>query len=52
LNLSSRYVLGEGQTVNDVLRINAELLASEGLDPKWPGFEDKADDSDADSASE
>jgi hypothetical protein len=43
LNLSPRYVLGEGQTVNDVLRINAELLASEGLDPKWPGFEDRAD---------
>jgi hypothetical protein len=25
-------------------------LASEGLDPEWPGFEDKAEDSDADSS--
>jgi hypothetical protein len=49
VDLPPGYVLGEGQTVNDVLRISAELLASEGLDPEWPGFEEKADDSDADS---
>jgi hypothetical protein len=28
-----------------ILRVNAELLASEGLDPEWPAFEQKADDS-------
>lgn len=50
VDLPPGYVLGEGQTVNDILRINAELLASEGLDPDWPGFEEqpKANDSDSD----
>lgn len=38
-------MLGEGQTVNDVLRIDAELLAGEGIDPEWPAFEEKADHS-------
>lgn len=49
VNLPPGYVLGEGQTMNDVLLINAELLASEGLDPTWPGFEDKPKDGDSDS---
>ena len=34
----SGYVLGENQTVKDVLRVEAELLRSEGIDPAWPGF--------------
>jgi hypothetical protein len=28
-------------TMKDVLRIDAELLVSEGLDPEWTGFEQK-----------
>jgi hypothetical protein len=39
VKLPPGYVLGEGQTMQDVLRINAELLASEGPDPEWPGFD-------------
>ena len=35
--------------MKDILRMDAELLASEGIDPEWLGFEEKADDSDADS---
>lgn len=40
------YVLGKDQTIEDVLAIEAELLRSEGIDPKWPGFGDhpKRDD--------
>lgn len=32
------YMLGEDQRAEDVLAVEAELLASEGLDPAWPGF--------------
>jgi len=32
------YRLGKGQTAEDVLAIQAELLRSEGIDPTWPGF--------------
>jgi hypothetical protein len=35
------YVLGEHQTVQDVLAVEAELLRSEGIDPTWPGFSDR-----------
>lgn len=52
VKLPPGYLLPEGMTMKDVLRIDAELLASEGLDPRWPGFGEKADDSDADPASE
>ncbi len=44
------YLLPDDMTMKDVLRIDAELLASEGIDPEWPGFEEKAEDSDADSS--
>jgi hypothetical protein len=49
MNLPPGYLLPEGKTTQDILRIDAELLAGEGIDPEWPGFEEKADDSDADS---
>jgi hypothetical protein len=35
------YVLGDQQSVEDVLEVEAELLRSEGIDPAWPGFEPK-----------
>jgi hypothetical protein len=35
---SDGYRLGQGQSAEDVLAIQAELLRSEGIDPTWPGF--------------
>ena len=35
------YVLGPNRTPEDVLAIADELLRSEGLDPAWPGLEEK-----------
>ena len=49
INLPPGYVLGEGRSLEDVLRVDAELLASEGLDPEWPGFEEKPEEDDKDS---
>ncbi len=50
MKLPPGYLLPEGMTMKDVLRMDAELLAREGIDPEWPGFEEKAEDSDADSS--
>jgi hypothetical protein len=36
------YVLGEGRRAEDVLAVQADLLRSEGIDPAWPGFDEKA----------
>lgn len=36
------YVLGEGRRAEDVLAVQADLLRSEGIDPTWPGFDEKA----------
>lgn len=49
MSLPPGYLLPEGKTMLDILRMDAELLASEGIDPKWPGFEDPPEDSEADS---
>ncbi len=32
------YVLQNKQTVEDIMALEAELLRSEGIDPRWPGF--------------
>ena len=32
--------------MQDILRMDAELLASEGLKPEWPGFDEKSDEVD------
>lgn len=48
MSLPPGYLLPEGKTMQDVLRMDAELLASEGLDPTWPGFDDKSDEDDKD----
>lgn len=34
----SGYVLRDKDAVAELLAVEAELLRSEGLDPKWPGF--------------
>jgi hypothetical protein len=44
MSLPPGYLLPEGKIMQDVLSMDAELLASEGLDPEWPGFEDKSED--------
>lgn len=49
MNLPPGYLLPEGKTMQDILRMDADLLASEGIGPEWPGFEDPSRDSEADS---
>lgn len=44
VNLPTGYFLPEGKTMKDILRMDAELLASEGIDLKWPGFDDPDED--------
>ena len=34
----SGYVLRDKDAVADILAVEAELLRSEGVDPRWPGF--------------
>lgn len=39
------YVPPADKRVEDILAVEAELLRSEGVDPRWPGFdEDKPRD--------
>jgi hypothetical protein len=45
MNLPPGYLLPEGKTMQDVLHMDAELLASEGLNPEWPGFDESDQDS-------
>jgi len=45
MSLPPGYLLPEGKTMQDVLRMDAELLASEGVDPTLPGFDDKPEES-------
>jgi hypothetical protein len=49
VRLPPGYLLPEGKTMKDVLRIDDELLASEGLDPEWSGFEPKPEGEESDS---
>lgn len=49
MNLPPGYLLPEGKNMQDILRMDAELLASEGLDPKWPAFDERREDPEADS---
>ena len=41
VKLPPGYLLPDEMTMKDVLRIDAEILASEGIDPEWPGFGDQ-----------
>lgn len=36
------YALGKNQRVEDVLAAEAELLRAAGVNPKWPGFDEKS----------
>ena len=49
VKLPAGYLLPEGMTMKDVLRIDAEILASEGLDPEWPGFDERQEQTESDS---
>lgn len=49
MSLPPGYLLPEGKTMVDILRTDVELLASEGIDPEWPGFEEPPEGSEADS---
>ena len=44
MNLPPGYLLPEGKTMRDILRVDAQLSASEGLDPEWPGIDDKPEE--------
>ena len=35
MKLPTGYLLPEGKNMQDVLRLDAELLAQEGIDPQW-----------------
>lgn len=48
MNLPPGYLLPEGKTMQDILRIDAELLAGEGIDPEWPAFDERPEDSEGD----
>jgi hypothetical protein len=48
LNLPPGYLLPAGKTMRDVLRMDAELLASEGIDPNWADRDSETQDQDAD----
>ena len=37
------YVLSEEQRIEDILAVEEDLLRSEGVDPRWPGFGPSAD---------
>ena len=38
------YVLRGVRVVDEVLELESELLRSEGIDPRWPGFDADAPD--------
>ncbi len=48
MSLPPGYLLPEGKTMLDILRMDAELLASEGIGLEWPGFEEPPEGSEAD----
>jgi hypothetical protein len=43
VKLPPGYLLPDDMTMKDVLRIDAELLASEGIDPEWPSFDEETE---------
>jgi hypothetical protein len=40
------YTVTTKQDVEEILAIEADLLRSEGVDPRWPGFPDDHKDED------
>lgn len=47
VTVSGGYVLRDEQRIEDILAVEEELLRSEGVDPRWPGFGAPADNDDA-----
>ena len=43
---SKGYVLANKQTVEEIIAVEAELLRSEGVDPRWPGFPEAEEEHD------
>jgi len=41
VELPKGYVLADKQAVEQIMKVEAELLRSEGIDPKWPGFPER-----------
>lgn len=41
------YVLRGDQRIEDIRAVEAALLESEGVDPRWPGFDAPDDPADA-----
>jgi hypothetical protein len=35
------YVVSSKEEVEQILAVEAELLRSEGVDPRWPGFAER-----------
>jgi hypothetical protein len=40
------YVLANKHVVEEIMAVEAELLRSEGIDPRWPGFPEPEHDHD------
>jgi hypothetical protein len=49
VKLPPGYLLPDEMTMRDVLRIDAKILASEGIDPEWPGFGERQEETEPDS---
>ena len=49
MSLPPGYLLPEGKSMQDILRMDAELLSSEGIDPELTSFEEPPEGSEADS---
>ena len=50
VKLPAGYLLPEGKTMADIRRMDAELLASEGIDPKQLGLKKDSADTESDSS--
>lgn len=40
------YILSNKESAKEILAVEAELLRSEGIDPRWPGFRKAEQDPD------
>ena len=52
VTIPSGYVLGDEQSAEDILAVQEDLLRSEGIDPRWPGFDAPAAGQDNDRATD
>lgn len=52
VTIPSGYVLGDEQSAEDILAVQEDLLRSEGIDPRWPGFDTPATEHENDPATD